>query len=363
MPSKIIQYLNRKVSRQLWCALLFSIILHLFIFNGLHLVLPSMDTATSVMTAELILVNPEKIKAPEPELKKIIKPKIKIPTKVKEKILEKPPEPLLEHTSEIDPLKPVTESLPQEAIDANNPEYVEEKIDVHSKPTNIESWYDVRRSIGGSKVGETHTTYNVEQGHYKISSISEAKGLVSLIYSGKLVQTSEGELTENGLQPTSFYQAYDNEENKTYRANFNWVEHIISLQTSKNLESAELPSGTQDILSVQYQFMFLPPLQTTELFVTTGKTLRNYDYTFEGEELITTQLGEFNTIHIIHRGEDDNDKTEMWLAEEYHYLPIRLRKYLKDGTVVEQEMRKTNLLKVPKMTDQETIKNTDLPPL
>ena len=369
MQSKIVEYLNSKVSRQLWWALIFSIVLHLFFLNGLNLVLPSMNEESSVITAELVLAKVEKNQPPikkdiKKEIQKKIKPKVEKPPKLAEKIPEKTPEPTPELNNEIDQLKPVIEPLPpEEAIDANNPEYIEDKIDVASKPTNIESWYDVRRSIGGSKVGETHITYKIDKGHYKIESVSEAKGFASLIYSGQLIQTSEGELTEYGLKPSSFFHQYDKKDSKTYKANFFWIENTLTLITSKGPETVELPMGTQDILSVQYQFMFLPPLQNMELYVTTGKTLRDYAYEFEGEEIIKTNLGEFNTIHIVHRGEDDNDKTEMWLAEEYHYLPIRLRKYLKDGSMLVQEMRKTNLVKVPRKIGADETDNTELPPL
>ena len=343
--------------------------LHFFFFYGLDLTLPNQGDEPSVITAELVLAKVEKNKPIikkdlKKEIQKKIKPKTEKPQKPADVFPDKMPEPIPETSNEIDPLKPVIEPPPpEEAIDANNPEYAEEKIDVASKPTNIESWYDVRRNVGGSKVGESHITYKVVQGHYKIESVSEAKGLISLIYSGQLIQTSEGELTEHGLKPSSFFHQYNKKENKTYRANFNWVEKIINLQTSKGIDSAELIDGTQDILSVQYQFMFLPPLQNMELYVTTGKALRDYAYEFEGEEVIKIKLGEFNTIHIVHRGEDDNDKTEMWLAEEYHYLPIRLRKYLKDGTLLEQEMSKTNLVKVLKKLDTNATDNTELPPL
>ena len=367
MPSKIIQFLNSKVSRQLWWALGFSVVLHLFFFNGLPLILPGTDGEESIITAELVLTPPE-VKQP----KKIFPKEIKQAKPKTEEVLEPPAqtaEPTVETTSEVNPLLPLVEPPPpEEAIDANNPEYVEERIDVASKPTNIESWYDVKRSENGGRIGETHITYKVDNGKYKIESVSEAKGLAAIAYRGKLVQTSEGDLTENGLKPENFKHSYDNKENKTYSANFFWVENTLSLTTSKGQETVDLPTGAQDILSAQYQFMFVPPLQTMELFVTTGKSLKSYGYEFEGEALIKTKLGEFNTIHIIHRGEDENDRTEMWLAEEYHYLPIRIRKYLKDGSMLEQEMRKTNLVKtslvkIPKVADDSQINNTELRPL
>ncbi len=354
MQSKIIQFLNSRVSRQLWWALGFSVVLHLFFFNGLPLLLPGTDGEESIITAELVLT-PAEIKQPKKTVPNKAKPAAK-PAKPKvEAVAEIPTEsaePIVETTNEVNPLLPLVEPHPpEEAIDANNPEYVEERIDVASKPTNIESWYDVKRSENGSRVGETHVTYTIDNGKYKIESVSEAKGLAAIAYRGKLVQISEGDLTENGLKPENFKQSYNQKESKTYSANFFWLENTLSLVTSKGLETVELPAGAQDVLSAQFQFMFMPPLQNMALYVTTGKSFKSYDYEFEGEALIKIKLGEFNTIHIVHRGEDENDRTEMWLAEEYHYLPIRIRKYLKDGSMLEQEMRKTNLVKVQKNAD------------
>jgi hypothetical protein len=46
-------------------------------------------------------------------------------------------------------------------------------------------------------------------------------------------------------------------------------------------------------------------------------------------------LGELKTIHLL-KGSTDEDKTEIWLATDYQYLPVKIRKTEKDGTVIEQ---------------------------
>jgi hypothetical protein len=75
--------------------------------------------------------------------------------------------------------------------------------------------------------------------------------------------------------------------------------------------------------------------------MTNGKRLRTYAYSFEGEETITTKLGELKTIHLL-KGSGDEEKTEIWLATDYQYLPVKIRKTEKDGTVIEQVV--TNIL-------------------
>jgi hypothetical protein len=72
--------------------------------------------------------------------------------------------------------------------------------------------------------------------------------------------------------------------------------------------------------------------------MTNGKNLRTYAYSFEGEEMIDTKFSRhLKTVHLVKTGSEE-DKTEIWLATDYKYLPIKIRKTEKDGTTVEQIM-------------------------
>jgi len=93
--------------------------------------------------------------------------------------------------------------------------------------------------------------------------------------------------------------------------------------------------GTQDLLSFMYQFMFVPPLQTMQLSITNGRKLGVYDYSFEGEEIIATKMGNLNTIHILRSADEGDEKTELWLALDYQYVPVKIRKTEKEGKVYE----------------------------
>ena len=201
---------------------------------------------------------------------------------------------------------------------------------------------------GGAKVGVTHISYQVQaDGSYVINSVSEAQGLLSLFLSDKLVQRSEGQVTENGLRPTQFLYQYGDKANKKQLALFDWQDGQLTLQTGKGTKSEPLPAGAQDLLSFMYQFMFVPPLEQMQLAVTNGKSLSTYTYSFEGEEQLSTKMGDIKTLHILKKGDDGEEKTELWLAVDYHYLPVKMRKTDDDGSVVEQAATNisTNTLK------------------
>jgi hypothetical protein len=114
------------------------------------------------------------------------------------------------------------------------------------------------------------------------------------------------------------------------------------MTTSKGTYTEDLPEGAQDLLSFMYQFMHVAPLQTMQIPIVNGKRLRIYDYSFEGEELVNSSLGELKTIHITHNGIDSDEKTELWLAIDYQYVPVKIRKIEKNGDVVEMVATRIN---------------------
>ncbi|MBC7756903.1 MAG: DUF3108 domain-containing protein [Bdellovibrio sp.] len=199
----------------------------------------------------------------------------------------------------------------------------------------VETTFKVSTEIGGSSQGTATMTYNLLDGtHYQINSVAKARGLAALVLS-ELVQTSEGVLTDTGLQPNKFTYNYGDKASKSRLATFNWQTKTVNLQTAKGLQTDVLPIDTQDLLSFMYQFMFVPPLEKMHINVVNGKSLRTYDYSFEGEETPTLPIGEVKTVHIQHSNADTEDKIDLWLAVDYQYLPVKILKIDKNGKIYE----------------------------
>ncbi|PKO47236.1 MAG: hypothetical protein CVU29_03515 [Betaproteobacteria bacterium HGW-Betaproteobacteria-22] len=202
----------------------------------------------------------------------------------------------------------------------------------------IESEFEIKRGNDQTPAATAIMIFKKEAtGAYSISSNTEAIGLASLFFNA-LTQTSEGTITEYGLQPSYYQYQYGKDERKLQFAQFSWSDGVIELNTAKGKETVSLTPGTQDLLSFMYQFMFVPPLENMQLNITNGKNLRHYAYEFVGEEKISTGLGILNTIHILHSG-DKEAKTELWLATAYQYIPVKIRKTEKNGEVIEQTIR------------------------
>lgn len=200
-------------------------------------------------------------------------------------------------------------------------------------PQYIETEFEVFQGDSKSAVGTARITFNIDKSaNYVIKSIIEAQGFTALFFQS-LMQESQGVVTEHGLKPSYYSYRYGNKKSQT--ANFYWDDGTLAMHSEKGEKTEKLETGTQDLLSFMYQFMFSPPLESNAINITNGKTLRNYNYRFVGEEIIESKLGTLHAIHLVKTSASE-EKTELWLARDYKNLPIKIRKTEKNGSVIEQ---------------------------
>lgn len=220
------------------------------------------------------------------------------------------------------------------------PEVSEEQV----KPqpyTMVETDFDVRMNDNAERVGTAKIHYAKGTGQtYELVWKVSATGLLGLVYPD-LTQTSLGAIADGGLKPHQYLYKFGSREDKAYQANFNWTDQEVEFHSSKGNKkvtiAADAKAGhTQDMLSFMYQFMFEPPLDEMQMYLTNGKKLDLYDYVFEGEEILELKFANVRTYHIQHAKVDSDEKTELWLAMDYRYVPVKIRKTEKDGTVIEQ---------------------------
>ena len=207
--------------------------------------------------------------------------------------------------------------------------------------TTVETDFDVLMNRNPERVGTAKIYYSkgTDQ-RYELTWKVSATGFIGLLYPD-LLQTSQGNITEFGLMPTFYLYKFGEREDKSYQASFDWIEKSVALQSTKGTKTVVMDSDAsaghiQDFLSFMYQFMFAPPLDEMQMYLTNGRKLGLYTYAFEGEETLELKFANVNTYHIQHAKTDSDEKTELWLAKDYRYVPVKIRKTEKDGTVIEQ---------------------------
>ncbi len=194
---------------------------------------------------------------------------------------------------------------------------------------NIETDFEVYQSTAPNTVSINRVTFssNGTKGQnetYLLTSTFDAN--ISENQTKISQHSSEGRISNQGLKP-NYYVA------NNQRASFAWSDGAIEI----NNKYEKLPSGTQDELSYMYQFMFFPPLDNNDIVITDGVLLQAYHFSNLGEQLIPTKMGEIKTVHLFKDGEE---KVDLWLAVDYQYLPVKIRKTAKDNSFTEQTATK-----------------------
>lgn len=204
-------------------------------------------------------------------------------------------------------------------------------------PRSITATYQLNK--GGQQIGVMSETFRQTDDRYQLESVTTATGVYALFAKGKIRLLSSGDVTPAGLRPSHFEHHRGADAKKNILADFNWDKHTLTLAYDGKSENAELKPGTQDRISLLYQFAFQPPRgEEIALHMTTGRHLNLYRYKVVGNETLTTPAGRFETVHLVKLREGDEDGTEIWLAKERHYFPVRIVIEEHKGARMEQEI-------------------------
>ncbi|MCE5182446.1 MAG: DUF3108 domain-containing protein [Betaproteobacteria bacterium] len=308
------------MKKLLW-VLGFSVALHLALLFGPHLSLPlsmapapelniKLEIPPPAVVAQRETAKPPRPRPPQP------KPR-RLPAK---DVLPAPIAP--DHSV----AEPAPQPVPPPAVE---PAPEEEKSP--PMPQNATIKFAVYKGVNGMRVGRAEQTWKLDGEHFTISSVAEATGLFSLFASGKHVQISQGEITPSGLKPASYRVERGQGEDKVDAARFDWSAMTLALASGSDRKTVKLPEGTQDLLSFMYQLAFAPPQRSAvQLSITNGRKLDSYVY-WVVEEALETPMGTLQTLHLGKRREEGEKDTEVWLAADYHYLPVKISQVDKDG--------------------------------
>jgi hypothetical protein len=191
-------------------------------------------------------------------------------------------------------------------------------------PQAVSASYELFRN--GIRFAVMKDTFEAKDGRYRIVSETRAVGPLALIAPQPLRATSSGQRTGTGLMPQLFEGGRGSNDPRRVRAEFDWEAEKLTVARRDRNESLPLPPGTQDQLSIMYQFMFLQPdhPQVLRLTRTNGRKLEQHSYAVTTGVEIVTPLGRMTTVHLVRQHQPNEDGVEVWLAPQHHYLPMKL---------------------------------------
>jgi len=175
---------------------------------------------------------------------------------------------------------------------------------------------------------------------YRIRSQAETEGLADLFVSRRLSYTSEGRVTPTGLQPDALVVSRARRgRSDDFTARFNWAVSELTLGPPATARQVPLAAGTQDIVSFAYQLALLPLAPgRLDLIVTNGFKLETYEVEVGSEEILDTPLGKLRTVPLRQVRRPNKEGVEIWLALDYHRLPVRVRFLDREGRMSGEQL-------------------------
>ena len=172
----------------------------------------------------------------------------------------------------------------------------------------------------------------------------DARMEISHFLLGSRVQTSTGQLGAQGLEPTRFGDKVKSE----VAAHFDRDTNKVTF--SANTPDVTLLAGAQDQLSifVQLAAMLAGEPQgfargSTLAFQAVGpRSADTWVFTVGAMDKLTLPGGDLQALHLWRDPSGEYDpKTEIWLAPDLGYLPVRIRLTQRNGDFVDQQWKAT----------------------
>lgn len=189
---------------------------------------------------------------------------------------------------------------------------------------------------------------SVTGNRYKLESVSEAKGLLALMFSGQLIQKSEGLVdNKNGFVP--LYYGEKRGKKPLTETTVNTSTHEVIFK--KNDTKVPLERGLQDRLSMIYQISALlrcaPAMKKGDTLpvriMGTGRLSTETFTVLDTNVDVNLNLGQGNqTVQVIElesKPEDAEDDTiRLSFAKPLNWVPVKIQLTDRDGKSVTQTL-------------------------
>ena len=215
--------------------------------------------------------------------------------------------------------------------EASEPEPKPAPLLARRLPRQGEITYELYLGNDKFSVGRTLQTWELDDERYRLSSVSETTGLVSLFTRQQLAYESRGELTAAGLRPehfTTYRLRSGHSENAA--ADLDW--NAMTAMIGNPQRDVALPADAQDLVSFMYQLGLMPLAPgRIEMPITNGWKLERYELEIGGEEQLQTPFGTLRAVPVRQVRRPGQESIELWLAAEYRWLPVRIRFFDREG--------------------------------
>ncbi len=179
---------------------------------------------------------------------------------------------------------------------------------------------------GNIKLGTMQRTLTqADDNRYVLESRTQATGFIAMLYPAKILERSTFTFDKGRAKPLTYlYERSGGKKARHHNLQFDWQNNQVSDNTQDEPWILDIPTNTVDRHLYQLNVMFdmqAEPSMLQYLVADRGK-LKTYKIENLGSETVHTPLGDIETIKLQRKSA--NRSTTVWVAKQYHYLPVQI---------------------------------------
>lgn len=210
-------------------------------------------------------------------------------------------------------------------------------------PAGGEITFDVTQGDGGMKVGEGVHRWQQDGRGYSMSTRLKAAGLAAMLSDFEYTQSSEGDVTPQGLVPRRF--VVEQKGRETESASFDWRTSSVLVERRKGRKETEsIARGDLDVLSIWHMVALRPGRDYAgEITLVSNRGADPASIQVLGMKELDLPIGRVRVQHVLFKAHSGKLDVELWLSEQHSWVPVRVR--LKDhkGKVLDQRATRVKL--------------------
>lgn len=171
-------------------------------------------------------------------------------------------------------------------------------------------------------------------GAYRFLSRMKTTGVLALVRSDKITESSSGQLRDGHFVPDS-YSYHNSHGDKHFALRFDYASGEVLRSDQAQGWRTAMPAAVMDKLVYQMQMMLDLAAQPATLRYSIADKNKLKDYLFDnrGREQVETDTGSYRTIRLERGASGADRRTVVWCAEELNWLPVKVEYREKDGSV------------------------------
>ena len=218
----------------------------------------------------------------------------------------------------------------------------------HSQNTRLLEYVaEYEASANGLAATASRSLSKIDENSYRLSNSLQASLAGQTLAS--LVQASEFNIEGNRVVPLNYTYQLSGVSRASHAIFFNW-DAEIALSTEDD-ESWQLPlrDGVMDQLSYQVALRqaLIDNSDSEAIFsfdIIDGDAIEMQQYRLVGEEILSTPLGELNTLKLERvREASDQRASKIWLAVDWNFLLTRIEQLNNSGLRIVLELKSAEL--------------------